>query len=282
MIKLFNELLIKYADHRLLFAPVAIFLIISLPVWFFAGSAATPVLLGLMLLIVLAGQIHLYRKTIIDMDHQQRNIQALIDLHHRIDFRLPLPSLDNWTASPELITRIFYLMKLHRPGVIVELGSGASSICGGYFCEHLGSSKLITFDHDSEYAELTRKSLDAHTLDSFVEVRHAPLRKCDVNGSTHTWYDVNAFSDIPTIDMLIVDGPPHKTQLHARFPALPLLFSKLSKHAVIIIDDASREQETEIVRRWITSYPEFETEFIHSDKGLYILTRKSERVAHPD
>ncbi|MCA1803277.1 MAG: class I SAM-dependent methyltransferase [Rhodothermaceae bacterium] len=276
MIKLFNELLIKYADHRLLFVPVTIFLIISLPLWFFAGSVVTPILLGFLLLIVITVQIHLYRKTCIDMDHQQRNIQALVDLHTRIDFRLPLPSLDNWTASPELITRIFYLMKLHQPGVIVELGSGASSVCGGYFCEHLGGGKLITLDHDNNYAGLTRKNLNNHSLDSYVDVRHAPLMECDVNGSTHTWYDLKAFDDIHTIDMLIIDGPPHKTQLHARFPALPLLFSKLSKHAVIILDDASREQETEIVRRWITQYPEFETEFIPSDKGLCILTRKPE------
>ena len=274
MIKLFNELLIKYADHRLLFMPVAIFLFISLLLWFSVGIAAIPFMLGFLLLIVIALQIHLYRKTCIDMDHQQRHIQALIDLHSRINFRLPLPSLDNWTASPELIARIFYMMKLHKPGVVVELGSGASSICGGYFCEHLGSGKLITIDHDSNYANLTSKNLKSHGLDSFVEVRHAPLRECDVNGSTHTWYDLKAFDDIPEIDMLIVDGPPHKTQRLARFPALPLLFSKLSKNAVIILDDASREQETEIVRRWITQYPEFETEFIPSDKGICILTRK--------
>ncbi|MFU8861180.1 MAG: O-methyltransferase [Cyclonatronaceae bacterium] len=276
MIKLLNELQIKYADHRLLYVPVAIYLVISLPVWFLAGSAATPVLLGLLLLIILAGQIHLYRKTCVDMDHQQRNIQALIDLHHRIDFRLPLPSLDNWTASPELITRIFHLMKLYRPGVILELGSGASSICGGYFCEHLGSGRLISLDHDIDYAAFTRKHINNHALDSYVEVRHAPLKECTINGSSHLWYDLKVLDDIPVIDMLVVDGPPHKTQLHARFPALPLLMSKLAKNAVIILDDASREQETEIVRRWITEYPEFVIEFIPSDKGLCILTRTSD------
>jgi len=276
MFKLFNTLLIKYADHRLLFAPVAWFIIIAILLWYIAGSASLPIMLGLMLLIIIAIQIHLYRQTCADMDYQQRNIQALIDLHSRMDFRLPLPSLDNWTASPELVARIFHLMKLHRPGVIVELGSGASSVCGGYFCEHLGSGKLITLDHDSDYAQLTRKNLKNHTLESFAEVRHAPLTECDVNGSRHIWYDLKTFEDIPVIDMLIVDGPPRKTQLLARYPALPLLFSKLSKNAVIILDDASRKQETEIVRRWITEYPGFETEFIPSDKGLYILTRKSE------
>jgi predicted O-methyltransferase YrrM len=276
MFKLFNTLLIKYADHRLLFAPVAWFIIISLPLWYLAGSASLPIILALLLLIIITIQIHLYRQTCADMDYQQRNIQALIDLHSRMDFRLPLPSLDNWTASPELVARIFHLMKLHRPGVIVELGSGASSICSGYFCEHLGSGKLITFDHDSDYADLTRKNLRNHSLDSFTEVRHAPLTECDVNGRLHTWYDLKTFEDIPVIDMLVVDGPPRKTQLHARYPALPLLFSKLSNNAVIILDDASREQETEIVRRWITEYPGFETEFIPSDKGLCIFRRKSE------
>ena len=46
-----------------------------------------------------------------------------------------------------------------------------------------------------------------------------------------------------TIDLLIIDGPPVKTNQLARYPALPLLFSKLSKECIIILDDAARPSE---------------------------------------
>jgi predicted O-methyltransferase YrrM len=275
MFKLFRQLLIKYTDHRLLFAPAAWFLLLSLVIWYLAGALALPLLLTLLLLITTVIQIHLYRKNVQDMDYQQRNIQALIDLHNRIEFRQPLPSLGNWTASPELITTLYSLMHLHQPGTILELGSGASSICAGYFCEHLGTGKVITVDHNAEYTEITRKNLNTHQLNEFVQIRHAPLKDCQVQGKRHKWYDISMLDDIGKIDMLVIDGPPLKTQKHARYPALPLLHDKLSDQAVILLDDAARREETEIIKRWLELFPEFESEFIHSDKGLCILTRKS-------
>ena len=73
--------------------------------------------------------------------------------------------------------------------------------------------------------------------------------------------------------MLVVDGPPEKTQSHARYPALPLFYEYLSDEAVVILDDAGRKEESEIVEMWLKDYPEFVHEFIHTEKGISILRR---------
>jgi hypothetical protein len=55
-------------------------------------------------------------------------------------------------------------------------------------------------------------------------------------------------SEIP---MLVVDGPPRATGAAARYPAFPLLQSVLAQKATIVLDDADRPDEEEIVSRWL-------------------------------
>ncbi|MGI9528709.1 MAG: hypothetical protein ACR2NG_03285 [Acidimicrobiia bacterium] len=50
---------------------------------------------------------------------------------------------------------------------------------------------------------------------------------------------------------MIVDGPPGTTGPLARYPAVPILFDRLSPSALIFLDDAYREDEQESVRRWL-------------------------------
>src|SRR5690606_18547556 len=89
-------------------------------------------------------------------------------------------------------------------------------------------------------------SIRRHGLGATVEVRHAPL--------VARWYEASVFADIDTIDLLIVDGPPATTGQLARYPALPLLAERLSPGAVVVLDDAERDAEAEIARRWCEEF----------------------------
>ncbi|MES9855801.1 MAG: hypothetical protein ABW166_04240 [Sedimenticola sp.] len=40
--------------------------------------------------------------------------------------------------------------------------------------------------------------------------------------------------------MLVIDGPSGFIQKHSRYPALPLLFDKLSNNGMVFLDDAAR------------------------------------------
>jgi hypothetical protein len=52
--------------------------------------------------------------------------------------------------------------------------------------------------------------------------------------------------------MIVIDGPPayEVSKEKARYPALPFIYSMLSDRCSIFLDDADREGEKEIIRRW--------------------------------
>ena len=73
------------------------------------------------------------------------------------------------------------------------------------------------------------------------------------------WYDEAALADGlrealqgDPIDLLVVDGPPAHAVGHglARYPALPALEDRLAPGATVVLDDAERPGEQEVLRRW--------------------------------
>jgi hypothetical protein len=59
----------------------------------------------------------------------------------------------------------------------------------------------------------------------------------------------------------------------ARYPALPMFFERLSESAIVLVDDASRPDEQEMIKRWLKEYPVFSHEFLPHEKGTVILRR---------
>ncbi len=134
------------------------------------------------------------------------------------------------------------LIREHRPEVIVEAGSGRSTVMLADVLSRMGDGYLVSLEHLPEFELSTTQWLAENSLDEFAEVRYAPI----VNG----WYDPAAWADLTDIDILIVDGPPGHLSPLAREPALPLLLDRLSPGSVVVLDDTNREQEREIVLRW--------------------------------
>jgi predicted O-methyltransferase YrrM len=114
---------------------------------------------------------------------------------------------------------------------------------------------VLSLDHDAAFAEVTRQHLREHGLAERVTVVDAPLVAHTIRGETWRWYDVSKLPPSAPIDLVLVDGPPVKTQPLARYPALPLLVERLADKAVIILDDAARPSERAVVERWLAEYP---------------------------
>ena len=90
------------------------------------------------------------------------------------------------------------------------------------------------------------------------------------------WYDISKIESLDKIDFLIIDGPPSKGSKDARYPAIPLLFDKLSENAIIILDDSKRKMEQNVVKKWKQEFPkQFEYKYIDNDKGLFIIKKIS-------
>lgn len=206
-----------------------------------------------------------------------RQVQALFQLHQDIAPRVPLPPLGEYAATPDLLATLVALVRENRPQVIVELGSGSSTLVCGYALESVGQGQILSFDHEAEYAAATNASLAVHGLSNCATVHHAALRETQYGSESWRWYDLNP-ENLPPIEMLIVDGPPMTTGRLARYPALPILWPRLAPSAVIVVDDANRPDETEMVQRWMEEFPGLRLEVMAHEKGTVILRRINEGI----
>jgi len=166
---------------------------------------------------------------------------------------------------------------LRKPKLVVELGSGVSTILVGTMLRAQGFGRLVSLDHDPSWAEETRRQIRAGGLEQQVEVLDAPLTRQDVDGESFAWYAIPAkLEQTGVIDLLIVDGPPQAGDPGGlpRYPALPKLLPLMSPDAEIFVDDARRPGETEMVRRWLARYPGWIARDLATGPGTCLLFRK--------
>ena len=206
---------------------------------------------------------------------QVRQVEALFQLFAKVTPRAAMPSSGGWALDATSILTLIEVVERRRPRVVVELGSGTSSVWLGYVLQRLGSGKLISVDHEEKYAEATRALIEAHGLGDVVEVRLAPLADSDLPDHEAPWYDASVLDDTTGIDLLIVDGPPQKTGRLSRYPALPKLIGSLSPDAVVAVDDANRPDEKEMVELWRERFPELRDEELPPGGALKLLARQA-------
>lgn len=178
-------------------------------------------------------------------------VQALLQLQPIVDrARAPLPALGGWALEAKSILQITHLLKKRKPKLVLETGSGASTIWLGYTCADIGA-RLITLEHDPYYAEKVRHQISEHALTTTVDCRLAPLSDIALQGHESQWYSRDSVVDLDNIDVLLVDGPPATTGPFSRYPALPVLQKQLSDTCVILLDDAQRPEEKKTFERWL-------------------------------
>lgn len=270
-----SELNLKIADNKYIYPPVLLIALLSFSAYYFSGfQAALLVTLILSLLYLSLISFHIYRGIVKEIYYQDQRTQALFNIHSIVKPRFPLPYLTGWAAFPELISCILTEVKRSEPNHIVEIGSGSSTIITSYLLQEISNGKITSLDHDKIYSQKTRDELKLHSLVDFAEVLDKPLVNHTIKGKNFRWYDTSELGlNEKSVQILVVDGPPEKTQSHARYPALPLLHKYLSDDAIVILDDAGRKEESEIVEMWLTEFPGFIHEFIPTEKGISVLRR---------
>jgi predicted O-methyltransferase YrrM len=156
--------------------------------------------------------------------------------------------------------------------VVVETGSGTSSVVIGYALKAQGGGHLFSLERDVEWGQRTRELLALHGLSDYVTVVHAPLRELSVDGQACRWHDASALGDLSAIDLVFDDGPPRMLGPRLRDAALPLLAPKLSPDAVYVMNFVAAE-ERRTVQSWLRRFPEFRAEWLPTKKGNVILRR---------
>jgi predicted O-methyltransferase YrrM len=176
-----------------------------------------------------------------------------------------LPHLGSWKADVGLLSLIADVIAKTRPAVMVELGSGASTLIAGRAIQMAGhDGRLVSFDQHSDFVAATSAWLARHGVKA--EMRCAPM--VSPSGEwADLWYDLRG---VPaSIDLLVIDGPPWTVDPQVRGKA-ECLFDRMVPGGIVILDDASRPGERLVAQYWRQNWPMVQWEYISGIKGTLI------------
>lgn len=198
-----------------------------------------------------------------ELAYVYQQFEALEQLLPLLKLNAPLPPSRGWAASPDFLLSLFDISKESKPRLVLELGSGVSTLV----LAKSGAKKIISLDHSFEYGEQTRAMLKNHRIRG-VEIRIDDL---EMYQGGFSWYSQASLKGLAKIDLLVIDGPPSGTNPDARYPALENLLPLLSPKATIILDDANRADERKLADSFLAALPKHRMRFLHHEKGTAII-----------
>jgi hypothetical protein len=179
------------------------------------------------------------------------------------------------------------------PALVVECGSGWTTLVIADKLRQAGSGKLVSLEHEPIYAARTIRLLTLAGLTDVADVVEAPLRRQTFGRREVDWYDRAVVdANVPYgVDVLVVDGPP-QTSAWARWPALEVFYPRLSTDPVVLLDDGRTRQTTRAVRAWVEEFDDLGLYWLDTVKGTWLLKRRERsamtgrllrfsRLAHP-
>lgn len=215
-----------------------------------------------------------HRQTCHQIEQTYHQIEALHQIFSIIHISKPIPKMRGWAASPDVICILLkQIMSRARPNVF-EFGCGTSTILLGLALKKSGGH-LTAVEHNTTYAHQVRKALNEHELNDICTIIDAPLTEMTIGATSFFFYDcIETLSTLNrNYDLVFIDGPPGITQADARYPALPVMAQHLANGATVVLDDAARHDEQEIIHAWRKAFPELDFTYVETEKGAAIFQR---------
>lgn len=163
-------------------------------------------------------------------------------------------------------------------GPILECGSGVSTILLGVVA-HLRGNHVWSLEHSEFWANRVRSTLHRYGLNS-VTVCERPLR----DYGEFTWYDPPHPSMPDDFALVVCDGPPacvgNQTP-GGRYGLLPVMRSHLRPGCTILLDDADRLGEQQVLARWAAELGwGYRVEGVEKPFGVVVVPPDVERPSH--
>jgi predicted O-methyltransferase YrrM len=165
-----------------------------------------------------------------------------------------------WSLRPGALIKLLDDVSLNDRKVVVECGSGTSTVVLARMMAQRGYGNVLSLEHDEKWASWVSDQLAGEGLTDVATVVYAPLAEHPAAVKNVEWYapdtvagEVEAFTaKHGAIDVLLVDGPPgwQQGRKMARYPAVPALREYLAPGAFVMLDDVNRSEGVEITKRW--------------------------------
>lgn len=220
-------------------------------------------------------------RTLADLPKESTKLAAS-ELHSMATIlrRFPECSMQTtgWSMRFANLHTILDLLDSHCPSSIVECGSGISTLMVAAWLRERGVGHVVSFEHDAKWADVTRSILQREGLTDWATVVVAPLASIDAFGRRIMWYDIQEVKSVVSdnIELVIVDGPPSVVAGNAlnRLGAMHVLAENCADDCVIVLDDAFRRGEREVVVTWQQVWKDLELEWRGETTGMAVLHRK--------
>jgi hypothetical protein len=220
--------------------------VVGLAVVLAGVSAPGYVLFGLGLVGLVLLESAQVRRAVAESNRQQHALTQIRPLLGE----LPL-DFSRWAADPVMAHNAVRLIADTRPLLVLECGSGSSTVVMARCLRALGRGRIITLEHDPPYARRTAELLRLYGVEDVATVVTAPLDERVIDGRAVRWYGPQYERLLAEpIDVLLVDGPPGSSGPRARYPAVPLLKARLAPECWIMLDDGDRPDERFIADAW--------------------------------
>ncbi len=130
-------------------------------------------------------------------------------------------------------------------GPVLECGSGLTSVVLGLLAGRRGI-QTWSLEHCAEWQARVTGVLERFEIPN-VQICSAPLRRY----GEFDWYDASLALMPKEFQLVVCDGPPGSTA-GGRYGLLPVMGERLPVGSVILLDDAARPGEVEVLRRWVS------------------------------
>lgn len=203
--------------------------------------------------------------------------QPLLELARILPTRRPLPPLREYAIAPDAALLLADLVARERPKLVVETGSGVSTLVLAYALEKLGEGgRVVALDHDPAFAASTRELIAAHGLDKLATVVDTPLEPIEIRGEQHRWYATRALAELGPIDLVFDDGPPRQVGPMLRYASLHVFADRLAPGGTYVLDVVGPEERA-VLARWRRELPELHQELLATKKGNVVIRGRRTR-----
>lgn len=170
------------------------------------------------------------------------------------------------SLQPFALVFVLNEILLNKRKRIIECGTGISTLLMARLARlHNIDLVIDTIDEDEEWLTIIYDLIEKEDLAKYVNFIHAPILS---NDGTY-WYDEQSINNKlknEKIDMILIDGPKTFDNKIIRYNAVKYFRKKFSNNYIIILDDANRKGEKEIINRW---KKEFNIDFICENNIAY-------------
>ena len=155
---------------------------------------------------------------------------------------------------------------INTRGPVLECGSGATTILLGLLCGRR-NVEVWSLENSAPWQERVTDALKANGI-SGVHVCSSPL----IEYGDYVWYDPPLAQMPKEFSLVICDGPPGDTK-GGRYGLLPVMGDRLPRGSTILLDDAGRPGELELIKKW-EAEATFQTDLIETQGSHYaVMTR---------